>query len=136
MKNKKGVEMIIGVIIVIVLSLIVLAVVIYGFTTGWNNLWENIKNFGGGSSNIGTVVKACQVYCTSQSIAEYCTKTNVKFANSEGKIVTNNNMTCQDLAKGGLVLDIKKPSLNGTLPPTGLECDLDCSSGNAPLPIS
>ena len=55
--NKKGAEMTIGTIIIIVLALVVLVVLIFGFSTGWSNLWEKITAFGGGEVNVQSVVQ-------------------------------------------------------------------------------
>ena len=73
--NKKGAEMTIGTIIIIVLALVVLVVLVYGFSTGWSNLWEKITGFGGGKVNVQSVVQSCQLACTTGSTYDYCTKT-------------------------------------------------------------
>ena len=70
--NKKGAEMTIGTIIVIILALVVLVVIIYGFTTGWGNLWEKITGFGGGKDNVQSVVQSCQLACTTSSTYDWC----------------------------------------------------------------
>ena len=72
MKNKKGAEMTIGTIIIIVLALVVLVVLVYGFSTGWSNLWEKITAFGGGEVNVQSVVQSCQLACTTGSRYDYC----------------------------------------------------------------
>ncbi len=70
--QKKGAEMTIGTIIVIVLALIVLVVLVVGFTGGWSNLWGRISNFFGGGSNVDSIVQACQVACTTNQKYDYC----------------------------------------------------------------
>ena len=50
-KGKKAAEMTIGTIVIIILALVVLVVIIYGFTTGWSNLWEKITGIGGGNES-------------------------------------------------------------------------------------
>jgi len=72
-KNKKAAEMTIGTIIIIVLALVVLVVLVYGFSTGWSNLWEKITAFGGGKVNVQSVVQSCQLSCTTGSRYDYCT---------------------------------------------------------------
>ena len=74
MRDKKGAEMTIGTIVMIILALVVLVVIIYGFTTGWGNLWQNIIGFGGGKVNVQTVVRSCQLACSTNSVYDYCTK--------------------------------------------------------------
>ncbi|MDD5193569.1 MAG: hypothetical protein PHF67_03195 [Candidatus Nanoarchaeia archaeon] len=100
MKNKKAAEMTIGTIIIIILALVVLAVIIYGFTTGWGNLWENIRNFGGGKINVGSIVNACQVACASSSVYDYCTLPRKVIFDDQGKNNPDNvNLwTCNKLA--------------------------------------
>ena len=73
MKSKRGAELTIGTLVIIVLAVVVLVVLIAGFTTGWNRLWSNISAFFGGS-NIDTIVKACDVACTTQSKNAFCTE--------------------------------------------------------------
>src|SRR3989344_5717493 len=72
--NKKGAEMTIGTIVMIILALVVLVVLIFGFTSGWGNLWNNIVGFGGGQGNVQTVVQACQVACSTSGPYDYCTR--------------------------------------------------------------
>ncbi|MBS3075404.1 hypothetical protein J4429_03000 [Candidatus Pacearchaeota archaeon] len=115
--NKKGAEMTIGTIIIIILALVVLAVIIYGFTTGWNNLWENIKNFGGGKVNVASVVNACQVACVSSSQYDYCTLTRkVTFDDSGAKNPDNTNpWTCKKLQD-------EKPNVGISCPALSVAC--------------
>jgi hypothetical protein len=124
--GKKAAEMTIGTIVVIILALVVLVVIIYGFTTGWGNLWENIKNFGGGKANLGTVAKACQVYCSSLSVADYCMKRSVSFNGADGKLITL-NANCDEIKKGEGI-DSKDAAKKIPIPFSGLECDMDCTT--------
>ena len=48
--NKKGQDLSIGTLILIVLGIVVLVLLILGFTLGWGNLWDRINIFGGGAS--------------------------------------------------------------------------------------
>src|SRR4030042_200589 len=98
MKNKKGAEMTIGTIIVIILALVVLVILIYGFSTGWSNLWEKINVFGGGKSNVQTIIQACQLACTTSSDYNYCkTQKLIEDANGDGKMATR-SVNCENLA--------------------------------------
>src|SRR3989338_813452 len=94
MENKKGAEMTIGTIVMIILASVVLVVIIYGFTTGWGNLWQNIIGFGGGKVNVQTVVSSCQIACSTNGVYDYCTKERkvVETENSKG-----DPMTCDEL---------------------------------------
>jgi hypothetical protein len=80
--NKKGAEMTIGTIIVIILALVVLVVIIYGFTVGWGNLWQKITGFSP-KANVQTHVQACQIACTTESISDYCKDRNVLFSDNQ-----------------------------------------------------
>lgn len=98
-REKKAAEMTIGTIIIIILALVVLAVIIYGFTTGWGNLWENIKNFGGGKINVASVLQSCKVACISASQYDYCTlMRKVTFDDTGNKNPDNSqSFTCKQL---------------------------------------
>ncbi|MBR9705463.1 hypothetical protein GOV14_00345 [Candidatus Pacearchaeota archaeon] len=72
MKNKKGAEMTIGTIVIIILALVVLVVLIVGFTMGWGNFWSKMTSFIGGSSNIDTTIQACKTYCTTEAMNSFC----------------------------------------------------------------
>jgi hypothetical protein len=72
--NKKGQQMTLGTIIAIVLGITVLVFLIWGFSTGWSNMWNKITAFGGGSANIDTIVQACALDCSTQNKNAYCTE--------------------------------------------------------------
>ena len=66
--------MTLGTIIAIVLGIAVLVFLIFGFSSGWGNMWDKITNFGGGSDNVAAVVQGCELACSSESTYDYCTK--------------------------------------------------------------
>jgi len=70
--NKKGQQMTLGTIIAIVLGIAVLVFLIFGFSTGWTNMWSKITELGGGAANVDDVVRGCEVACASQSVDAYC----------------------------------------------------------------
>ena len=69
--NKKGQEMSVSTIVLIVIGIIVLVMLILGFSMGWQNLWGKINIFGGGS-NLDTIINSCNIAATSDSTASYC----------------------------------------------------------------
>jgi len=96
--NKKGAEITVGTIIIIILALVVLVVLIYGFSTGWGNLWENLIGIGGGKENVATVVQSCQVACSTGSKYDYCGRNrNVVFDAKNKNDPRNRAYTCISL---------------------------------------
>jgi len=110
--NKKGAELTIGTIVIIILALVLLVVIIYGFTTGWGNLWENLIGFGGGSVNVQTVIQSCQVACTTNGQFDYCKK--------QRKVIFDENRENKDNGEKFTCLDLELKNI-------GLRCDtMDC----------
>jgi len=96
--NKKGAEMTIGTLVIIVLAVIVLVILVLGFTTGWNNLWDNISNFFSGGGDVKTIVNQCTVAATVSNTFDYCCKAReVKFSEKEEII------TCADTRISGML---------------------------------
>ncbi|MEN9626209.1 MAG: hypothetical protein RL557_537 [archaeon] len=82
--NKRGAEMTIGTIVIIILAIVVLVVLVYGFTVGWGDLFSKLTGLGGGQVNVQTIVQSCQIACSTQAYFDYCEKTrNIVF--EEGK---------------------------------------------------
>jgi len=93
--NKKGAEMTIGTILVIVMGLVVVALVIWGFSVGWNNLYDRIVNFGGGGDNVQTIVQSCQVACSTNNVYGWCTLNNTVKSKD---VSLKGGFTCQALS--------------------------------------
>lgn len=94
--NKKGAEMTIGTIVIIVLAVAVLVFLIFGFSTGWTNLWSKITAFTGGGANVDTVKQACVLACNTQNKYDFCELTRtVKFGDKKTATGTCNNFTKQ-----------------------------------------
>jgi len=105
MVNKKGQEMSVATLVLIVIGIVVLVKLILGFSMGWQNLWNKINIFGGGS-NVETVIQACKIAASSDSVYSFC---------SEFKKVTIGGKTEYINCK-----DVKV---------TGIENPLDCGAG-------
>ena len=73
MQNKRGAELAISTLVIIVVAVVVLIVLIVGFTTGWSKLWGNITAFFGGS-NVDSIAKACNTACLTDSKNAWCTE--------------------------------------------------------------
>ena len=88
--DKKGFEMSINVLIVIVLALLVLAALIIAFTTGFSQFWKIIKGYF--MSDVSGIKQACETACTAGNSYDYCcVSRDADFGNGKEKI------TCQDL---------------------------------------
>ena len=101
--NKKGAEMTVGTIVIIVLALVVLVVLIVGFTSGWSEMWAKLTSIFGGGANVANHVNGCTVACTSNSEYDYCTRLrDVKFDDK----TKNGKYNCAGLASGGVGLEV------------------------------
>jgi len=104
--NKKGQGgLSITTLVVIIVAIIVLVFLIYGFTTGFGNLWDRITAFfgGGGGSNVDTHVTACGLACTTNSEFDYCgSKRDVSFGKGNAR---NGEYNCKALENENVGLD-------------------------------
>jgi hypothetical protein len=93
-KKGEGVSMT-GVLVAVVLLVVLMAIVVYGFTVGWGDLWNKVTGFGGGKVNVQSVIDACKVSCSTNQVYEYCTKTrSITFAEA-GE--AEKGLTCKTL---------------------------------------
>lgn len=108
-KGKKGAEMTVGTIIIIVLALIVLVVLVVGFTGGWTNLWSRVTSFFGGA-NVDSVVQACQVACTTEQKYEFCDRMRIIKAEENILVIndTNKNIVPSTTTIGGEIKRAKE----------------------------
>lgn len=81
--NKKGQEMSVATLVLIVIGIVVLVMLILGFTLGWQNLWNKI-NILGGASDVSTVIQACNLAATTDDQNAYCNEfKSVKIGNQK-----------------------------------------------------
>lgn len=126
--NKRGQQMTLGTIIAIVLGIAVLVFLIFGFSSGWGNMWDRITNFGGGKVNVNAVVQGCELACSSNSVYDYCTK-------KRELVLEDKNTTIGILKSGG---DYTCDQMRNYATQLGMDsCDLDCgttpASGTTPV---
>lgn len=95
LKSKGGAEMTIGTIIIIILALIVLVFLVFGFSTGWSNLWDKITNLGS-NNNVETIKQACQVAC--ETNAKYDFQQAKRTLKIDGEKIEG--VTCEMLKSG------------------------------------
>lgn len=103
MYKKKGQQMTLGTIIAIVLGLVVLVFLIYGFSTGWGNLWDKVTGIGGGEINVGTVRTSCILTCQQGNQYGFCSQER-DLVIDKGKSTTG---SCFDFASKNKVLGIE-----------------------------
>jgi len=119
--NKKGAEMTIGTIVIIVLALVVLVVLIIGFTRGWDSFMDI---FNGGGENVDSVVRNCAQACLTTGTHSYCESIKtLKFKIGDKKHTVK--LTCNQLENGGSLPNTKGDTV--ALPSTELSCsEVDC----------
>ena len=120
--NKKGQQMTLGTIIAIVLGLVVLVFLIFGFTKGWGNLWDNISNLGGGDSNVDAVINGCELACASENTNAYCVQVRkVKYGD---EMNTVHEGSCYALSKNETssgMIDVPSCSISCEGKPTAIK---------------
>jgi hypothetical protein len=80
--NKRGQDLTLGTVILIVLGIAVLVFLIFGFSSGWGNLWDRITNAVGGKANLDTIRSGCELACAQNSIDNWCNhQRTVRFPN-------------------------------------------------------
>jgi len=119
--NKKGQELTIGTLILIVLGVIILVLLVIGFSVGWENIFKKFNIFGGGT-DIESVVQSCKIALSSNAKYSFCS--DFKKISVDGKVEYIN---CQDdrvassldgsiSCDGTPAEDYCKNNLKGTLP--------------------
>jgi hypothetical protein len=133
--NKKGAEMTIGTLVVIILVLVVLVVVLFGFSSGWSNLWGKVTGiFFPTKENVQNIIDGCKVSCSSGSEYDYCNKARIlKFEDSSNKnTLVSISVTCLDLQTNvDKLIPAISPKGYGDvkIPSTGVECsDIQCTT--------
>ncbi|MBU1129238.1 MAG: hypothetical protein KJ949_01245 [Nanoarchaeota archaeon] len=69
--NKRGQGLSTSAIILIILGVVILALLIFGFSTGWKSFSKYLQP---DEDNVQTIVTSCELACSSQAIYDYCTK--------------------------------------------------------------
>lgn len=69
--DRKGQEMSVTTLILIVLGVVLLVLIVLGFSMGWTNLWAKINIFQGGTT-LDFAVQACKISALSDASASFC----------------------------------------------------------------
>ena len=97
-RGKRGQQLTLGTVILIVLGIAVLVFLIFGFSMGWKNLWDNIVQRGGGGSNLDTIRSGCELACIGENEDQFCNQMRtINFG--EKRAVTLKNNTVQNVTK-------------------------------------
>jgi len=104
MRNKRGLEMVVTTVIMIILSIAILTILIVFLNsqTGFLAKWFKTQST---QSNVDAVISACDGLVTSQSVYAYCCeKKEVSFGEGGAKPVklTCDNISREDWAEGRL----------------------------------
>lgn len=84
MKNKRGFELAISTLVVIILAVLVLIALSLAFTGGFQKFWNIIKGYSG--SEIDAVEKQCQTACDLENAQDFCCREReVDFGNGKEK---------------------------------------------------
>ncbi len=116
--NKKGQELTLGTIILIVLGIVVLVFLIYGFSSGWNNLWQKLTGLGGGKVNVDTMKTACELACTQSSEYSFCKELKTVVLEDGAKGIGS----CRDFSEAEVVFSDNKGKLNVGIEPCSNLC--------------
>ncbi len=92
--NKRGQELSIGTLVLIVLGIIVLVLLVLGFSIGWDKLFSLIGITSG--SDLSAMVTACKVAVASQSQVSYCEFKKVKLGDGKSKMINCEYSEVQD----------------------------------------
>jgi hypothetical protein len=101
--DKKGQELTLGTIILIVLGVVVLIFLIWGFSTGWGNLWQRVTSLGGGKVNVDTIRTSCLLACEQGNNHAFCTQERSVVFNEKDKAIKT---TCNELVTGNSTKNI------------------------------
>jgi len=99
--GKKGQQMTLTTLIAIILGIAVLVFLIWGFSVGWSNMWDQIGIRTSGS-NVELRVQDCQNDCEKNEVSAFCKENKeLRFFNDEGKIVKIKD-TCEAFTTASL----------------------------------
>ena len=94
--NKRGAETTIGTIVILILAVLVLAVVIMGFSMGWNNLWNKLSPFFNPGQSVDATIAKCESNCLAQQKYVFCCERKNVILDATTPDVTT-PATCDDL---------------------------------------
>ncbi len=124
MVNKKGQEMSVTTIILIILGLVVMVVLILGFTMGWGKIKDLIIP----SNNIKTIADSCKIACGTDQKYAYCFEKRELKTKDE----TLKDITCYSLAKKKPIYGIETCAIDCGIYDDKAKAKEYCDSGEIP----
>lgn len=103
--NKKGVEINITTIIIVILAILVLVILSLYFTGGMKNLWQRITGVSGAwnEADVTAARQACVTYCGFDEFSFCAQKFNIRYGNEtksvycdENPIYANKDPACKE----------------------------------------
>jgi len=95
--GKRGQGLSLSTIILLVLGVVVLVFLIFGFSSGWSNLWGKVSGFTGGSANLDTTAQACELACLGMQESAFCVEVReVKYGKKIGAWTIDEAATVAD----------------------------------------
>lgn len=117
MRDKKGAELTVTTIILIVLGVLVLVFLIIGFSIGWSKIFPYISP----SNNVDDILRQCQSACNGQSKYNFCT--SIRSVQTDSDITQDNiPVTVQQKLKASCY-DLSSVQVLGVSTCPSLQCD-------------
>lgn len=109
-QNKRGVEINISTIIIVILAVLVLVILALYFTGGMKTLWERITGVAGAYSetDIANAQNVCSIYCSASNQQQFCAR---EFPIKKGN-TTETHVCWDDVLKGYNLQECKQAGLN------------------------
>lgn len=109
-QNKKGVEINISTIIIVILAVLVLVIIALYFTGGMKTLWEKIISVPSAYSetDVANAQTVCSIYCSAANTQQFCAR---EFQLKKGN-ATETQLCWGDVIKGYNLQECKVAGLN------------------------
>ena len=114
-QDKRGAEMTVGTIVVIVLALLVLVLLALGFTMGFGNLKDRIVNiFNPQGSNVETIRQSCSLACELENKYDFCSVARTVKLQEGSVILAKTEPEINTLKDLGVTIDKGRKTVKGT----------------------
>jgi hypothetical protein len=127
-RNKRGQQMTIGTIVAIVLGVAVLVFLIFGFSTGWKNMWDKVTLFSGtGDINVDDIRMACVGACNRGSADAFCKQQRtINFGEGWSASASCYDFATKDFGKGKIEFSKSGDGVKPTSSNVGSCPDIRC----------